>query len=66
MYSRALERLMVYHEVNGTFERGLTFGDRILARDSTREKVQRQQIRLHWLSGSRSGGLAQYKRCARC
>lgn len=63
MYFGALSRLMVYHEANGTHERGLTFGERILARDSTREKVQRQMMRLHWLSGSRSAALAQYKQC---
>lgn len=64
MYFGALSRLMVYHEANGTYERGLTFGERILARDSTREKVQRQMMRLHWLSGGRSAALAQYKQCA--
>ena len=63
MYFGALSRLMVYHEANGTYERGLTFGERILARDSTREKVQRQMMRLYWLSGSRSAALGQYKRC---
>jgi DNA-binding SARP family transcriptional activator len=63
MYFDALSRLMAYHEANGAYERGLTFGERILARDSTREKVQRQMMRLYWLSGSRSAALAQYKRC---
>ena len=64
MYLGALSRLMTYHEANGTYDRGLTFGERILARDSTREKVHRQMMRLHWLSGSRSAALAQYKQCA--
>jgi len=64
LYLNALGKLMVFHEVNGTYERGLACGERILAQDDTREKVHRQMMRLYWLSGNQSAALAQYKRCA--
>jgi DNA-binding SARP family transcriptional activator len=56
--------LMSFHESNGTYERGLSFGQRILACDSTREAVHRQMMRLYGLMGNRNAALAQYKRCS--
>jgi DNA-binding SARP family transcriptional activator len=35
-----------------------------LARDNLREKVHREMMRLHWLSGNRCAALAQYQHCA--
>ncbi len=64
LHLNALSKLMTFHEVNTTYERGLTYGKRILARDNTREKVHRQMMRLYWLSGNRDAALTQYKRCA--
>jgi DNA-binding SARP family transcriptional activator len=63
LYLNALGKLMVFHEVNGTYERGLAYGERILACDHTRENVHRQMMRLYWLLGDRNAALAQYKRC---
>jgi DNA-binding SARP family transcriptional activator len=63
LYLNALSKLIVFHEVNSAYERGLTYGERILARDHTREKVHRQMMRLYWLLGDRNAALAQYKRC---
>ena len=63
LHLNALSKLMVFHELNGTYERGLAYGERILARDHTREKVHRQMMRLYWLLGDRNAALAQYKRC---
>jgi DNA-binding SARP family transcriptional activator len=60
----ALSKLMEFHAVNGAYERGITYGERILARDNTREKVHRRLMRLHWLAGDRNAALTQYKRCA--
>jgi len=60
----ALSKLMEFHAVNGAYERGITYGERILARDNTREKVHRRLMRLHWLAGDRNAALSQYKRCA--
>jgi DNA-binding SARP family transcriptional activator len=59
-----LSKLMVFHELNGTYEQGLMHGRRILASDNTRERVHRRMMRLYWQSGNRSAALAQYKLCA--
>jgi DNA-binding SARP family transcriptional activator len=64
LYLNTLSKLMVFHETNGTYERGLACGERILSHDNTREKVHRQMMRLYWKSGDRSAALAQYKLCA--
>lgn len=63
LHLNALSKLMVFHELSGTYERGLAYGERILACDHTREKVHRQMMRLYWLLGDRNAALAQYKRC---
>jgi DNA-binding SARP family transcriptional activator len=63
LHLHALSKQIVFHEVNGTYERGLAYGERILAHDHTREKVHRQMMRLHWLLGDRNAALTQYKRC---
>lgn len=64
LHLAALQKLMAFHGANGAYERGLQYGERILARDVTREKVHRQMMRLYWLAGDRNAALAQYKRCA--
>ena len=64
LYLHALGTLMSFHESNGTYERGLNFGQRILACDITRETVHRQMMRLYGLMGNRNAALAQYKRCS--
>jgi DNA-binding SARP family transcriptional activator len=63
LHLSALSRLMVFHQTHGTHERGLAYGERLLARDSTREKVHRQMMVLYWLLGDRAAAHAQYKRC---
>jgi DNA-binding SARP family transcriptional activator len=63
-YLNTLGKLMVYHEINGSYEQGLTYGRRILACDNLHEAVHREMMRLYWQSGDRSAALAQYKRCA--
>ncbi len=63
MHLNALGKLMAFHEVNGTYERGLAYGTRFLAYDNTREKVHRQMMRLYWLLGDRDAALTQYKHC---
>ena len=64
LYLNALSKLTAFHEANGGYERGLAYGERILAQDDTREKTHRQMMRLYWLSGNQGAALAQYKRCA--
>jgi DNA-binding SARP family transcriptional activator len=64
LYLNALSKLMLFHESNGDYERGLACGERILAHDNTREKTHQHMMRLHWLLGDRGTAIAQYKRCA--
>jgi DNA-binding SARP family transcriptional activator len=64
LYLSTLGRLLVFHGVAGSYERGLAYGERLLARDNTREKVHRQMMQLYWHLGERGAALAQYKRCA--
>ncbi len=63
LYLSMLHKLMDYHSAEGTFERGLHCGIRILNYDNTRERVHRKLMWLHWRSGDRHAALAQYKRC---
>lgn len=63
IYLNALGKLIEYHGVNGTYERGMVFADRILSIDNTRERIHRHKMWLLWLAGDRNGALAQYKVC---
>jgi len=63
-YLDVLGTLLVFHELNGTHERGLMYGKRILASDPTRERAHRQIMRLYWFLGERSEALAQYQCCS--
>lgn len=58
-----LAKLLAYHEGAGSYEHGLGYAERILARDPTREKVHRQVMRLYWLMGNQGEAIAQYRRC---
>lgn len=59
-----LNKLLVYYGISGDYERSLGYGKQILNLDNTMERVHRQVMCLEWLSGDRSGALAQYKLCA--
>ncbi len=63
LYLTTLSKLMAYHEMHGSYECGLNYGEMILNRDNAREKVHLQMMRLYWLAGDRNAALAQYKRC---
>ena len=63
LHLNSLSKLMSFHEVNGAYERGLMYGQRILDRDETRDKVHRQMMRLYLLMGDRNAALEQYRRC---
>jgi DNA-binding SARP family transcriptional activator len=63
LYLNTLGKLATFHELNGTCERGLDYGRRILTYDNTREQVHRQMMRLYWQAGNRGAALAQYKLC---
>ena len=63
LYLTTLTKLMVYHEIHGSYECGLSYGEKILSHDNTRERVHLQMMRLHWLAGDRNSAMAQYKNC---
>jgi DNA-binding SARP family transcriptional activator len=63
LHLNLLCKLLAYHEGAGTYEQGLDYAQRILARDPTREKVHRQVMRLYWLMGNPVEALAQYRCC---
>ena len=63
VYLNTLGKLIVFHGINGSYERGLDFADRILAIDNTRERIHRHKMWLLWLAGDRNGALAQFKIC---
>lgn len=64
LYLDTLDKLMFFYQINGNYERGLAYGERILNYDNVRETVHQHMMRLYWLAGQRSEALAQYKRCA--
>lgn len=64
LYLDTLSKLMVFHEFQEDYQSALAYGRRILACDSTREKIHRRMMRLYCLAGNRSAALAQYKVCA--
>lgn len=63
LYVNTLGKLVAYHGSVGSYERALSYGQRILARDNTNEKVHREMMRLHLLSGDRNAALAQFRLC---
>jgi DNA-binding SARP family transcriptional activator len=58
-----LDKLMAYCESSGDYETGILYGAQILRHDSARECTHRRLMRLHYLSGDRTGALRQYQRC---
>jgi DNA-binding SARP family transcriptional activator len=63
MLLNSLDKLMLYCEVEGAYEAGLTYGTKILRYDRARECTHRRLMRLHLLAGDRTGALRQYERC---
>jgi DNA-binding SARP family transcriptional activator len=64
LYLNALDKLMIYHGLHGSYECGLACGEQILAFDNTREKIHQRMMWLHWTSGNRCAAVMQYKLCA--
>ncbi len=63
LFVSALHKLMVFHGLKGAYQRGLAYGEQILAQDDVCESVHRQMMHLFWLLVDRNAALAQYKRC---
>jgi len=64
MFLMALDKLMSYCEIHGSYEQGIQFGVQILRCDVGRERTYRRLMRLHYLAGDRTGALHRYERCA--
>src|SRR5262245_1121477 len=58
-----LNKLTDYYARQGQFELGIAYGTRILACDRARENAYRKLMRLHYLSGDRTGALRVYRNC---
>lgn len=58
-----LDKLMIYFEKIGAYELAISQGMQILRHDQARERTHRKLMRLHYLSGDRTGALRQYKKC---
>ncbi|HXQ39351.1 MAG TPA: BTAD domain-containing putative transcriptional regulator, partial [Anaerolineales bacterium] len=63
-YLIMLDKLMNYCEAKQKYETGLDYGLRVLRYDRARESTYRRMMRLHYLSGDRTGALRKYEQCA--
>jgi len=63
MYLAMLDKLMGYCETHTEYEKGLTYGARILHYDRAHERTHRRLMRLHYLAGDRTAALRQYESC---
>ena len=64
MFLTMLDKLMGHCEINQQYETSIVYGTRILSFDRAREHTHRALMRLHYLSGNRTGALRQYERCS--
>jgi DNA-binding SARP family transcriptional activator len=62
-YLNSLEKLMNFCGVQGNYNQGIRYGNRLLNVDSTREKIHRAIMALYWCKGDRNAAIAQYKIC---
>jgi DNA-binding SARP family transcriptional activator len=62
-YLTMLDKLMAYAELHEAYEDGIVYGERTLQCDPARERTHRRLMRLHFLSGDRTGALRQFDRC---
>lgn len=63
LYMTSLARLMQYYNLQGDYERSLSFGRRILQHDPLREEIHRDMIKLYLESGQRALAVRQYAIC---
>lgn len=57
------EKLLSYYEIQGDYEKGIMFGEKILRLDRARERTHRRMMRLYSLLGDRTSAIRQYDRC---
>ncbi len=63
IYLSMLDKLMSYCANCGDYEEGVAYAILGLRQDPAQERTHQQLMRLHYLSGNRSGALRQYKIC---
>jgi DNA-binding SARP family transcriptional activator len=62
-YLTMLDKLIVYSEARQEYQQGIEYAERVLALDRAHERSHQHLMRLHYLSGNRTGALRQYERC---
>jgi DNA-binding SARP family transcriptional activator len=63
LYLNALTYLMRYQKFHGNYEKGLTYGRKILELDPLREEIHREMMWLYVESGQRALALRHYETC---
>ena len=63
LYLNVRQKLLLHYTHLGRYDEALAHGAGLLAIDPAREKIHRQMMRLHALTGDRNAALAQFKRC---
>ena len=64
MYLLMLDKLLVYLQFRGEYEKAQGYGATILRYDPARERTHRQLMHLYSLAGDRTSALRQFERCA--
>ncbi|MEI7556643.1 BTAD domain-containing putative transcriptional regulator [Candidatus Chlorohelix sp.] len=64
IYLAMMDKLMDYCEAHSIYEKGISYGLRILCHDRTRERTHQRLMKLHYLTGDRGAAMRQYQRCA--
>lgn len=64
LYLTMLSRLIDYAEIHGEYDKGITYGERILRYDRAHERTHQRLMRLRYLAGDRTAALRQFERCA--
>jgi DNA-binding SARP family transcriptional activator len=60
---RILKRLQGHYRLSGSFEKSISFGQRLLAIDSLQEDVHRELMRCYIAAGKRPAALRQFHHC---
>ncbi|HEU4866580.1 MAG TPA: bacterial transcriptional activator domain-containing protein [Actinomycetota bacterium] len=63
LYVSLLEKLVGWCEATNRLEAGLAYGHILLEHDRAHERAHRRVMRLHHLSGNRTGALRQFEKC---
>jgi DNA-binding SARP family transcriptional activator len=63
IYLAMLDKLVDYYEAHCAYERGISYGLRILDHDRAHERTHRKLMKLHALAGDRTSALRQFENC---